>query len=332
MAPGRHETCLGRGVMRASLLVFASAFASLLVVACSGSSSSDVLGPAGASSSSSGGAGTETTTTPTEPPADPEDPTDPPNGDPPKDDPPRKPPVTAPPATAADCDSFAAKYCAKADTCDALLTKLLGTDCTDRVANVCKGHLAAPGTGFTTAALTACGNAYATNATCDDAFGSAQATACSMKGSLPTGATCAFGEQCVTGYCTGTADNTCGKCATAPGAPTTPSANLGESCDLGGAGPHCNSNFGLWCDSVTKKCEEMPLVGLGQTCGFVGDDLVLCGPGGTCKWGTSGVGTCVAQKPIGAVCTAASGYEECAFGTACIGGKCAYPTAAAICK
>ena len=58
----------------------------------------------------------------------------------------------------------------------------------------------------------------------------------------------------------------------------------------------------------------------------------MCGPGGTCKWGSSGSGTCVAQKAIGASCTAASGYEECTFGTTGIGGKCAYPTAAAICK
>jgi hypothetical protein len=314
--------------MRASFLGLASL---LLLGACSGSSSSDVLGPAGpSSSSSSGGAGTGTTTTPTDPvdPSGPDDPSDPPQDDPPQ----AKPPVTtSPPATAADCDAFAAKYCAKAEACDALLSMVLGLDCADRIANVCKGHLSAPGTGFTTAALATCGNAYAAAAACDDAFGSAQVAACSFKGTLPANGVCAFGEQCASGYCTGTADNTCGKCATAPAAPATTLAKLGESCDLGGSGPRCNSQLGLWCDSGTKKCEAIAIAGLGESCGLVGDDLVMCGPGGTCKWG-SGTGTCLAQKALGASCTAASGYEECTFGSTCLGGKCAYPTAAAICK
>jgi hypothetical protein len=327
-AATRHEICLARGAMRASLFAFASA--SLLLVACSGSSSSDVLGPGTSSPSSSGGAGTGTSTTPTDP-ADPKDPSDP--GDPPKDDPPTKPPVTTgPPATAADCDAFATKYCTKADACDALLTKILGTDCAERISNVCKGHIAAPGTGFTTTALTACGNAYSATATCDDAFGAAQITACSFKGTLANGAACAFGEQCTTGYCSGTEDNECGKCGPAPAMPPTTYVGLGETCDPNGSGPRCNSNLGLWCDYGTKKCEEMLFVGLGQPCGFVGDDVVMCGPGGTCNWGTSGSGTCVAQKAVGASCTAASNYPECAFGSACIGGTCAYPTAAAICK
>jgi hypothetical protein len=313
--------------MRASFFTFAC----LALVACSGSSSSDVLGPNGSPSSSSSSSGsTSTDRSDTTPP----DEDLPPSTNPPKDDPPpTKPPVTtSPPATAAECDSFAATYCAKADACDALLSKLLSTDCTDRVANICKARLAAPGTGFTSANLTACGNAYGAAATCADAFGAAQIAACSMKGSLALNAKCAFADQCASGFCTGTQDNACGTCATAPAMTSTTYVGLGESCDFGGGGPQCNSNLGLWCDSSTKKCEAMTFVGLGQDCGFIGSDLVMCGPGGTCKWGTGGTGTCLAQKAIGASCTAASGYEECTFGSACIGGTCAYPTAAAICK
>lgn len=323
--------------MRASFL-FVSSLAVLALVGCSGSAASDVLGPNGSPSSSSSSSGSTSTdrddTSPSTSSSDPGDPpsTDPPDDDPSKPPPSKPPPTTSPPATAADCDAFATTYCTKADACDALLSTLLSTDCADRVANICKAHLLAPGTGFTTAALTACANAYGAAASCADAFAPGQPSACAMKGSLALNAKCAFDDQCASGYCTGTQDNECGVCATAPAMPTAAVAGLGESCDYGSAGPQCNSNLGLWCDGPTKKCEEIALVGLGEACGFVGDDLVMCGPGGTCKWGTTGSGTCLAQKAIGAACTAASGYEECAFGAMCLGGQCAYPTAAAICK
>jgi hypothetical protein len=307
--------------------------ACLALAACSESSSNEVLDPT-SSSSSSGSSSTSTSTDQdnTDPPKTQNDP--PPSTQPPTDDPPTtKPPVTtSSQATAADCDSFAATYCAKADTCGAFVTKLVGTDCADRVASVCKAQIAAPGTGMTTASITACGSAYTAAVTCSDAFGAAQLSACATFGSLSLNAQCAFGHQCASGYCTGTPKNECGICATAPPMATTTFVGVGESCVLGGAGPHCNSNFGLWCDTATKTCEEIPIVGLGESCGYVGGDIVVCGPGGTCKSSTGGGGTCVAQKALGAVCTAASGYEECTYGAACISGTCAYPTAAAICK
>jgi hypothetical protein len=316
--------------MRLSFFSLGFSLGALLLVACSGSSSSDVLGPPGGSTQTNAPNEPNENTSSTTTPNDPSTP-----GDPPPDDPPNttKPPTTtSPPATAADCDAFATKFCPKAETCNHLVSKLLGTDCADRVANMCKAHIAAPGTGFTTAALTACGNAYST-LTCDQAFGAVQPTACNFKGTLALNASCAFGDQCATGYCTGTAENECGKCAASPAAPTTTAlAGLGDSCDNAGqSAPRCNSSLGLWCDSGTKKCAEIALAGLGQACGFVGEDLVMCAQGGTCNWG-NGSGSCVAQKAIGAACSTTSGYEECTFGTACIGGKCAYPTAAAICK
>jgi hypothetical protein len=314
--------------MRASFF----GFASLLLLACSGSSSNDVLAPAPATSST-----VDKNDPDPAPPSQSGQPTDAPptNTPPPKnDDPPEtKPPTTtAPPATAAECDAFATKFCTKAETCGGLLTTMLGTDCSDRVGNMCKAHLAAPGTGFTSAALTACGNAYGTATTCADAFGATQAAACDIKGSLPLNAKCAFADQCASGYCTGTEKNECGVCATAPSYPTPTYAGLGEACDYGGSGAKCNTSLGHWCDSSTKKCEEITFAALGQSCGFIGSDMVLCAAGGTCKWNSGGTGACVAEKAIGASCTAASGYEECTFGTTCIAGTCAYPTAAAICK
>lgn len=324
---------MARGGMRASFV----AFASLLLFACSacsGSSSSDVLAPAPAASSTVDKNDPAPPPSPAQP-SDPDEPEDVPPTAPPKDDDPppnTKPPTSGPPASAADCDSFAAKYCAKADTCNALVSKLLDADCTDRVATMCKAHIAAPGTGFTTAALTTCAGIYGAGTACEDAFGAAQLTACDIKGSLPLNAACAFADQCASGHCMGTANNTCGTCATRPPMATNAYAGPGEACDIGGAGAQCNAALGLWCDPGTKQCEEIGLAGLGQGCGLIGDDLVLCGPGGTCAWGGGGSGTCVVPKAIGASCTAASGYEECAFGSVCLAGKCAVPTAAAICK
>lgn len=316
--------------MRASF-GFGFGFASLLLLACSGSSSSDVLGPGGASSSSSSGSSsgssgsTTTTTTPTDP------------GDPPPTDtsepPVTPPPVTSPPATPADCDVFAAKFCPKADACHHVVAKMLGTDCESRVAGICKSRLSAPGTGFTQAALASCGIAYATM-TCDQAFGAVQPAACNFKGTLPLNSECAFDDQCASGACAGNDDDECGTCAAKPTTPPAkPLGKLGDACDNSGqSAPACNTSLGLWCGASTNTCVEMKFVALGEACGFVGNELVMCAQGGTCKYGAGGSGTCVAQKPIGASCTSASGYEECAFGTSCIGGKCAYPTAAAICQ
>lgn len=313
--------------MRASFLFLVPAL--FVGIGCSGSSSSDVLGPSSSSSSSGGTSTSKDDTTPPEPSA-PGDSTDPAKDDPADT---TKPPTTSsPPATAAECDAFAAKFCPKADACNHLVSKLLGADCADRVAGICKARLSAPGTGFTSAALTACGNAYSTM-TCDQAFGAVQPAACNFKGTLASNTECAFADQCASGYCSGGGDNECGKCAPNPVKPPVALAELGEDCDNAGqAAPQCNTSRGLWCDSGTKKCADIALAGIGQSCGFVGDDLVMCGPGGTCNYGSSGSGTCVAQKAIGASCSAASGYEECAFGTTCLGGKCVYPTAAAICQ
>jgi hypothetical protein len=316
--------------MRASFF----AFACLAIVGCSGSSSNDVLGPNGSPASSSTSSDTnQTTPPPKNDPNAPGDPNNPSTDDPTEPTQPTKPPTTTspPPATAAECDAFAAKFCAKASACDSLLAKIVGTDCSDRMSNMCKAHLSAPGTGFTSAALTACGNVYGSTTTCEDAFGAAQASACSIKGSLALNAKCAFADQCASGYCTGTAENECGVCATPPSYPTPTYAGFGEACDPVGSGAKCNTALGHWCDSGTKTCEEIGLAAIGEPCGFVDTDMVMCSAGGTCKW-DSGTGTCVAEKAIGASCTAASGYEECTIGATCIAGKCAYPTAAAICK
>lgn len=317
--------------MKTSLLAFASV--SVLLLACSGSSSNDVLGPSSSSSggSSSGGTSTTDPTTPSDNP-DPADPDPNPN---PKPQPKPNDPVTSsgPPATPADCDAFAAKFCPKADACNHLVSKIVGAACEERVAGICKARLSAPGTGFNQTTLAACGNAY-TTMTCAKAFGEVQPAACNFKGTLALNSPCAFDDQCASGSCGGNDENTCGKCSPSTSTPpSTPKAGLGEACDNSGqSAPQCNYAFGLWCDSATKKCADIPTVAVGKACGFVGESLVMCNTGAVCSnYGSGGTGTCVAEKGIGAACSAADG-DECTFGTACIGGKCAYPTAAAICK
>lgn len=307
--------------MKTSFLLLAS----LLVAACSGSSSSDVLAP---DTSTQKNDPTESTTSnpPTSnPPTKSEDPK---KEDPKKDDPPV---TTSPPATPSDCDAFAAKFCPKATACNHLVSKLLGTECVDRIAGICKAHLGSPGTGFTQTALTACATAY-TTMTCDEAFGDVQPAACNFKGTLTTNTACAFDDQCASGSCAGNDNDSCGTCQPKVTTSNAPKAKLGETCDNSGqSAPQCNTALGLWCDA-SKKCADIPLASLGQACGFVGQDLVLCNAGLACKYGSAGSGTCIATKPLGTACTKPNGFDDCTFGTSCIAGTCAYPTAAAICK
>lgn len=189
----------------------------------------------------------------------------------------------------------------------------------------CKARAAAPSTGLTSAGAQACAGAL-TTLTCDQAFGANQPAMCSFKGGLALNAQCAFDEQCSTGNCSAT-ESSCGKCIAAePPKVAKPTAGLGEACDT----VACNGALGLFCDS-TKKCAVMPLVGVGQACGFVGQELVLCEAGGSCRWGTTGSGTCVTEIAEGGACNATN-KGECAVGTTCVNGACGYATAAALCK
>jgi hypothetical protein len=286
----------------------------LFVVACSGSPSSEVPSPGG----------TSTSTTPTEPSGGTPTPTEPTKTDEGRSD---APPGPAPsgPSTKPDCKAYASAYCTKANACGHLVATILGGACETRMAAVCETHVAAPGTGYSPTALAACSNAFASSG-CD-----LEPAACAMKGALPLEAACAFDDQCVTGACSATS-TTCGKCVVATKTTASPKAGLGETCDDSAkTAPACNGMLGLTCDSKTKACVEIPTAALGEPCGWFGM-IVMCASGGTCKPGTTGSGTCVAEKGIGDLCSGSSGYDECTFGTACIAGGCAFPTAAAICK
>lgn len=290
--------------------------ASSFVIACSGSSSNGVPGPLEGAPSD----GTTTTTSPTDPSA-PGDPGDS-KSDEGKSDPPA---TTAPPATAtaADCKAWATAYCAKAGACGHLAAKIMGAACEARMTGACEAHVSAPGSGYTKQALATCTSALPTM-TCSEG--------CAFVGTLPLGADCAFDDQCASAACDASGVK-CGECVVAPKAAPAPKAGLGEVCDEGGkTAPDCDAQIGLWCDGVTKRCAEIPTAALGGSCGYLGGMIVMCASGGTCKPGTTGSGTCVAEKALGEACTGGAGYDECAFGTKCIAGTCAYRTAAAICK
>jgi hypothetical protein len=291
----------------------AVAFVSLFLVACSGASPVDVPSPSG----------TATSTSPTEPGGAPSD--DPvKSADGSSDGPPAKedPPATS---TTPDCPAYAAAYCAKANVCGHLAATLFGAACETRMTGICEAHVAAPGTGYTRTALAACTTAFASG-TCD-----LEPTACAFKGTLALNEACAFHDQCTTGACSATS-TACGKCVLPAKATPAKTAGLGETCDdAAKIAPACNGPLGLTCESKTKTCVEIPTAVIGEPCGWFGM-IVMCETGGTCKPGASGSGTCVAEKAIGDACSASAAYSECAFGTACVRGKCAYSTAAALCK
>lgn len=239
------------------------------------------------------------------------------------------PVVLGPPATPADCDAFGTTVCQKLTTCNHIAGQMLGAACAERYASMCKARITAPSTGFTQTALTTCGQAFV-SATCDAAFGNAPLPACAFKGGLALNAQCAFDEQCASGECSASSTS-CGKCVAATTKPpSAPEADLGQTCDNAGkTAPRCNSGKGLWCDATSKTCAPIPLVAIGQACGFVGESLVMCSAGGRCDYGANGAGTCVAEVPVGGTCTKT---DECAVVTTCFGGKCGYPTASDICK
>lgn len=307
---------------RAMKTSFAFASLAFALVACSGSTDS-VADPTGSSSGTTPPGDTTSSTSPTQP-----SPSSTGTGTPTPTA--TATPVVGPPATAADCDAIASSYCTKLSACNYVAAKLFGTACESRMSSWCKARAAAPSTGLTSAGAQVCASAL-TTLTCDVAFGGSQPVACSFKGGLALNAQCAFDEQCATGNCSAT-ETSCGKCVAAE-PPKTPkvTVGLGETCDNSGTtAPQCNSALGLWCDS-TKKCAAMPLVGVGQACGFVGQDLVLCEAGGSCRWGSNGSGICVTEIAEGGACNATN-KGECAVGTTCVNGACGYATAAALCK
>ena len=108
--------------------------------------------------------------------------------------------------------------------------------------------------------------------------------------------------------------------------------STGQACDKNGVtAPMCDLSNGSACIGSPNKCTPFPITkSLGATCGFDASNLTLCGPGLSCAYGTNGSGTCIAETPEGGACAPGpnGGSSTCALALECIGGTCAYTTAA----
>lgn len=225
------------------------------------------------------------------------------------------PAIAGPPPTAAECDAFAAKYCAKGVSCGAADVTMLGASCEKHVAAQCNAQGAAPGSGLTSSALVWCEDWFESTVACNDGFPGPYRL-CNVLGTLPIDADCVFHAQCASGYCE-SGVNSCGTCAPAPNNWNVYHQELGNGCDSNQS--QCNYALSLWCGFSSKTCVPIQYASAGEACLFINsNDLAFCEPGLTCKTtSSSSVGVCVAAKALGA---------------ACIDGVCAYPTAAALCK
>ena len=111
----------------------------------------------------------------------------------------------------------------------------------------------------------------------------------------------------------------------------------GAACDAAAkTGPACDRDMGLTCNSTSKQCEPLAVVGGGQPCGDVNSQGVACGSAGVCTgaMGTT-AGTCTAAVADGATCST-PGLHGCETLSRCIvageggtTGTCAMQTATA---
>lgn len=186
----------------------------------------------------------------------------------------------------------------------------------------------------------ACFDALA-NATCDktDESGRVLPVQCSgfTHGTIAGGAACMANADCISGYCSGSTQQTCSGTCVGDTAPSTTPAGLGESCSslnsciaglycdhttfkcapLKAAGEACTQTdgsecaYGLGCaGTTTRTCKALPLVNEPCPDGVCRDDGVHCVSGTT--------PTCKAYGLAGAVCTTStdcSPYFPCDFTT-----------------
>jgi hypothetical protein len=81
----------------------------------------------------------------------------------------------------------------------------------------------------------------------------------------------------------------------------------------------CDGNAGLYCNAKSGKCTQTLTVGVGSSCGAVGNDLVACQAGAACIQGT-----CVAPAADDAACDVSAG-PFCRVGAECAREVCTVP-------
>jgi hypothetical protein len=169
------------------------------------------------------------------------------------------------------CPDYAAKLCDRLQSCSGpYLSWVYGTmaGCQDRFEQQCRTEAATPGSGFSRTSGMACADALA-GASCDDLLGDS-VPACQLKGTLPAGAPCGSGSQCVSGFCRTSETAFCGKCDSR--------AAEGAGCDSDAA-----CEFPLLCSEAgrcVRPAAEGELCGETQPCK---SGPLFCGADNVCR-------------------------------------------------
>jgi hypothetical protein len=161
-------------------------------------------------------------------------------------------------AKASGCD-LAAKLCTKLAACAPFLLKAVYGDvttCSDRLTLACTEQSRSTGSGMTANNLQHCADALDT-AACKDVFAN-NVPACTFHGTLPDGATCGDGSQCVSGFCS-QGGSLCGVCAAKGAAGSACPSGSNDECQTGlvcSSGKICAqpAAVGLICDDTTQPC------------------------------------------------------------------------------
>lgn len=203
--------------------------------------------------------------------------------------------------TSADkaCTGLANAQCMLRQSCTngAQITKAYGdlATCVARSKMTCIAALAAKGTGNSPSKTEQCVTATMTES-CSDFYGGNPPAACINMGTLADSASCAFGGQCSSTYCTGLSNATCGVCGQA--------AASGASCANGSA----TCARGQLCVATPGS------MGMAATCMTPGAVGAMCNRANPCAFGLSCVGasmtamgTCMAAgTTVGATCDVAT--------------------------
>jgi hypothetical protein len=160
--------------------------------------------------------------------------------------------------------------------------------CAIAAGSACGVCAALPQAGDSCAQLTTCGAGLSCNSA---------SSACATF--ALSGSSCALGQPCVSGNaCEGASASVSGTCDLS-------AETLGTTCNPSGGG--CDSTQGLSCNSQSKQCVALQLVGAGQPCGTVNDEGASCTNGGKCLGETTTPGTCTATAAVGAACDLSAG-------------------------
>jgi hypothetical protein len=219
------------------------------------------------------------------------------------------------------CTDLAQAQCMKRSSCTngTGITRTWGdmSTCLTREKLACTIGLSAPQTGSTPATVEKCVAAFP-NFSCADFLNNNPPAECIPTGPKPSGAPCAFGGQCQSGYCDSNKTATCGTCGDAPpdGASCrNSSCARQEQCAIRVLTCSMIPAAGDPCDNNAQPC------GADSTC--LGSSAAMMG---TCVAGSSTVGAACDNKTttcdgtMGLYCNAATSCQtisEGADGAAC---------------